>query len=94
MTHRIPDPLPKLLAWAALLAFLLLIGASCGGQTGGTPDGNPDEGNVGDTQGPSDVRETSGGSGGKKATVSLTISAVNRSTWHLRVITPQRAMSP
>jgi uncharacterized protein len=66
MTHRTHDPLPKLLAWAALLAFLLLIGASCGGQTGGTPDGNPDEGNGGDTQGPADVRGTSGGSEGKK----------------------------
>ena len=66
MTHRTYDLLPKLLAWTALLAFLLLIGASCGGQTGGTPDGNPDGGNGGDTQGPSDVRGTSGGSGGKK----------------------------
>jgi hypothetical protein len=64
MTHRTHDSLPKLLAWAGLLAFLLVIGASCGGETGSTPDGNPHEGNGGDTQGPSNVRGTSGGSEG------------------------------
>jgi uncharacterized protein len=66
MTHQTHDPLPKLLAWAASLAFVLLIGASCGGQTGSTPGGDPDGRNEGDTQGPSNVREPSGGSEGKK----------------------------